>query len=153
MQAQFRAGAGQVRLQVICFMDRPMVRGRLSRASFVRARTASLPELELRHDIASFVGYADCLSLSLGPAGCFSSQTCKYCAAVARKGQRVDFEVAAFARCASVAQLRLCVNAWRAIARAGQWFLPAACSPVFFICSLHTITRRLVFRAAGVGAH
>ena len=108
MQAQFRAGVGQVRLQVIWFMDRPMVRGRLSRASFVRARTASLPELEPRHEIASIIGYADCLSLSLGSAACTSSQTCKNCAAVARKGQRVGFEVAAFARCASVAQRRLC---------------------------------------------
>ncbi len=151
MRAQFRAGVGQVRWQVIWFMDRPIGRGRVSRANFVRVGTASLPELGPRHDIASIIGYAACLSLSLGPAACTTGQTCKNCAAVARKGQRVDFEVAAFARCASIAQRRLCVSAWRAIARVGQWFLLAAWSPVFFICSLHTITRRLVFRAAGVG--
>ncbi len=75
---------------------------------FVRIGTTSLPELEPRHEIASIIGYADCLSLSLGSAACTSSQTCKNCAAVARKGQRVGFEVAAFARCASVAQRRLC---------------------------------------------
>ncbi len=108
MQAQIRAGVGQVRWQVIWFMDRRIGRGRVSRATFVRIGTTSLPELQLRHDIAAIIGYADCVSLSLGSAACTSSQTCKNFAAVARTGQRVDFEVAAFARCASVAQRRLC---------------------------------------------
>ena len=56
-------------------MDRRIGRGRVSRATFVRIGTTSLPELEPRHEIASIIGYADCLSLSLGSAACTSSQT------------------------------------------------------------------------------
>ena len=73
MEAQCRAGVGQIRWQVIWFMDRRIGRGRVSRAAFVRIGTTSLPELEPRHDIASIIGYDECLSLSLGSAACTST--------------------------------------------------------------------------------